>query len=202
MTDPIAISAQVAPNPRICIFTVDRDILPGDSFNCSSRELAKGSPLLEALFELPGVQQVLAAGRTLTVEKSGPEDWPAFGKRVAAVVREKIRGGGKLVVPEISRRGADDHIRRRVAHILENEINPRLAAHGGRVDVAGVDRGTVSLRMSGGCQGCASAAATLQQGVLQAIYEQVPEAAEVVDVTDHGAGEHPYYPGDAGQTPF
>lgn len=198
----IAISAQVAPNTRICIFTVDRDLLPGDSFNCSSQEMAKGSPLLEALFEITGVQQVLVAGKTLTIEKNSPEGWPEFGKKIGAVVREKIRSGVKLVVPEISRRGADDHIRRRVSYVLENEINPRIAAHGGRVDIVDVDRGTVSLRMSGGCQGCTSAAATLQQGVIQTLHDQVPELAEVIDVTDHGAGQTPYYSGDEGGTPL
>lgn len=198
----ISISAQIAPNPRLCIFTVDRDLLPGDAFNCASREMAKGSPLLEALFEIPGVQQVMVAGKTLTVEKSSQESWPEFGKKIGAAVREKIRSGVRLVVPEISRRGADDHIRRRVAYVLENEINPRIAAHGGRVDIVDVDRGTVSLRMSGGCQGCSSAAATLQQGVIQTLHDQVPELAEVIDVTDHSAGETPYYSGDAGGAPF
>jgi Fe/S biogenesis protein NfuA len=37
------------------------------------------------------------------------------------------------------------------------------------------------------------ATVTLDQGIESAILESVPEIRQVVDVTDHAAGESPYY---------
>jgi len=47
--------------------------------------------------------------------------------------------------------------------------------------------------MSGGCQGCASAQATLTLGIEKSIRQNVPEVTRVVDVTDHAGGENPYF---------
>lgn len=81
----------------------------------------------------------------------------------------------------------------RIQQVLEQEINPRIAAHGGAVEMVDVDEGTLYLRMSGGCQGCAASAATLRQGVERMVREAVPEIQEIVDLTDHTAGTNPYF---------
>lgn len=82
----------------------------------------------------------------------------------------------------------------RVHRLLEQEINPRIAAHGGAVELVDVDdQGTLYLRMMGGCQGCAASAATLRMGIERMLREAVPEVREIVDVTDHAAGVNPYY---------
>ena len=47
--------------------------------------------------------------------------------------------------------------------------------------------------MGGGCQGCSMSAATLTEGIRSAILEAIPEIFEVVDATDHSAGEDPFY---------
>ncbi len=81
----------------------------------------------------------------------------------------------------------------RVQRVLEDEINPRIAAHGGAVELVDVSDDTLYVRMSGGCQGCAASAATLRQGVERMVREAVPEVGEIIDVTDHTAGANPYY---------
>ncbi|HEV2311150.1 MAG TPA: NifU family protein [Acidimicrobiia bacterium] len=80
-----------------------------------------------------------------------------------------------------------------VLTVLESEINPAIAAHGGRADLVAVDDGIAYVRMSGGCQGCGLAAVTLSQGIEVAILDAVPEVTSVMDVTDHAAGDSPYY---------
>ena len=84
-------------------------------------------------------------------------------------------------------------IEERVTAVLERRINPSIAGHGGRADLVSVDDGVVSLRLSGGCQGCGMAAATLRNGIEVRLREAIPEITEVVDVTDHQAGADPYY---------
>src|SRR6266849_3433997 len=50
----------------------------------------------------------------------------------------------------------------------------------------------VYLQMGGGCQGCGMADVTLKQGIETMIREELPEVADIIDVTDHAAGENPY----------
>lgn len=80
-----------------------------------------------------------------------------------------------------------------VLRVLEEQINPAIAAHGGRADLVAVEDTIAYLRLSGGCQGCGMAAVTLSQGIEVAILDNVPEITEVVDVTDHASGTNPYY---------
>ena len=79
--------------------------------------------------------------------------------------------------------------------LLEKSVNPSLAAHGGFATLVGVDEaaGNVYLTMGGGCQGCSMSRMTLTQGIRQTIIEALPEVKEVLDVTDHSAGESPFY---------
>jgi len=80
-----------------------------------------------------------------------------------------------------------------VLTVLDEEINPAIAAHGGRADLVAVEDGVAYVRMSGGCQGCGLAAVTLTQGIEAAILDSVSEIKSVIDVTDHASGENPYY---------
>lgn len=82
---------------------------------------------------------------------------------------------------------------RSVIAVLEEQVNPQIAMHGGRADLVAVDNAIAYLRLSGGCQGCGLAALTLSQGILVAIKEAVPEIVDVVDVTAHAEGTNPYY---------
>jgi Fe/S biogenesis protein NfuA len=84
-------------------------------------------------------------------------------------------------------------VAQRVIQVLDHQINPSIAAHGGRADLVAVDDGAAYLRLSGGCAGCGMAAVTLSQGIEVAIKESVPEVVRIVDVTDHAAGTNPYY---------
>ena len=81
----------------------------------------------------------------------------------------------------------------RVRTVLDRQINPAVASHGGRAELVSVtDDGVVSLRLSGGCQGCGMAAQTLRNGIEVALRDNIPEITEIHDVTDHAAGENPY----------
>lgn len=81
----------------------------------------------------------------------------------------------------------------RVQQLLDQQINPSLAAHGGFATLVEVRDSTAVVTMGGGCQGCAVSAVTLREGIQKAILEHIPEITEVVDTTDHDAGENPFY---------
>ncbi len=77
--------------------------------------------------------------------------------------------------------------------VLDNEINPAVAAHGGLISLIDVKENVVYLRLGGGCQGCGMADVTLKQGIEKSIRFAVPEVGEILDVTDHASGRNPYY---------
>ena len=81
----------------------------------------------------------------------------------------------------------------RVRGVLDAEVNPVIAAHGGQVVLVGVDRGWIHVRLEGGCQGCSLAEVTIRQGIEPLLRARVPELVGLADVTDHAAGTDPYF---------
>lgn len=81
----------------------------------------------------------------------------------------------------------------KVRTLLNERINPAIAAHGGVAHLVAVDGSVAQLELGGGCQGCGLAAVTLRQGIERAILDAIPEIDEVVDVTDHSLGTNPFY---------
>jgi Fe/S biogenesis protein NfuA len=99
------------------------------------------------------------------------------------------------VPPEVLEAGIGGPLGSRVVAVLEKVVNPAIASHGGRADLVAIDEagGVAYLRLSGGCQGCAMSRMTLTQGIETSLRDEVPEVTRVVDVTDHGGGDNPYY---------
>ena len=89
--------------------------------------------------------------------------------------------------------GWRDPIAARIQEVLDRQINPSVAAHGGFVDLLEVRGGAAYVQLGGGCQGCAQVDVTLRQGIEVAIMAAVPQITEVIDVTDHAAGTNPYF---------
>ena len=97
----------------------------------------------------------------------------------------------------------DDPIAQRVQDVLDRQINPGVASHGGHVALEKVEGGAAYVRLGGGCQGCGSADITLRQGIEEAIIAAVPDIKEVKDATDHALGTNPYYaPSESGHSPL
>jgi len=80
----------------------------------------------------------------------------------------------------------------RVRDVLESQVNPAIAAHGGMISLVDVEETDVYVEMSGGCQGCTLSRMTLRQGVERMLREAVPELTAVHDATDHASGDNPY----------
>jgi Fe/S biogenesis protein NfuA len=100
--------------------------------------------------------------------------------------------GGALRVDNPNE-GWQDPTARAVQDVLDRQINPGVGTHGGMVTLVDVKDGTAFMRFGGGCQGCAAVDVTLKQGVETAVKAAVPAISAIVDVTDHDAGENPYY---------
>jgi Fe/S biogenesis protein NfuA len=79
--------------------------------------------------------------------------------------------------------------------VLDEQVNPSIASHGGRADLVALDedKKIVYIKMSGGCQGCAMSRLTLTQGIEATLRDAIPELTDVIDVTDHASGDNPFY---------
>ena len=116
---------------------------------------------------------------------------------------DSLQGGLKLVNPnrpEPSSPAMGDMeldlsgpLAQRVYEVVEQQVNPAIASHGGRAELVSVEEPIAYVRLHGGCQGCGMAAVTLHQGIEVAIRDNVPEIEQVVDVTDHASGDNPYF---------
>ena len=85
-------------------------------------------------------------------------------------------------------------MRRQIQKLIDDEINPFVANHGGEIQLVDYLDKNVYIEMLGGCQGCAASSATLKQGVEQLLRDNFGEDInEIIDVTDHSAGNNPYY---------
>lgn len=84
-------------------------------------------------------------------------------------------------------------MRRKIQTLIDDMINPAVASHGGAVELVDYVNDKVFVRMTGGCQGCASSTATLKSGIERLVKEEFPTIKEVVDVTNHEDGTNPYY---------
>jgi Fe/S biogenesis protein NfuA len=102
-----------------------------------------------------------------------------------------ITGGGLRI--QNPNEGWQDPVARAVQEVIDRQINPGVGSHGGQVTLVDVKDGTAFMRFGGGCQGCAAVDVTLKQGVETAVRAAVPAISAIVDVTDHQAGENPYY---------
>jgi Fe-S cluster biogenesis protein NfuA len=195
MDHPISITAEPVDQQR-CKFLVDRPVFTGLR-RFTSQADGVGSPLAEALYAISGITEIIVAGNAVTVVKDTPTSWQALGKSVGAAIRQALSSGVPPVAEKAPVTGAarlsDDELYERVNDLFEQQVNPMVAGHGGRVELIDVQDAVVMLRMSGGCQGCGMASVTLRQGIEGALHQAIPEVQGIVDVTDHGSGANPYF---------
>jgi Fe/S biogenesis protein NfuA len=111
---------------------------------------------------------------------------------------EEDATGGQLTIKAPGIKGSEPPVEaaldERINWLLETEINPALAAHGGRVRLVEITAEMQAvLQFGGGCHGCGMADVTLKQGIEQTLTRRVPEIRGVLDATDHHSGKNPYY---------
>jgi Fe-S cluster biogenesis protein NfuA len=190
--DEIKITGDPSNTGDRCKFVVDRPLLPDESAFFGSADDARLSPLAAELLRASGIESVLIADNTVTLSAVHPIDWPALG--VGNVIRKHIRSGLPIVEEDyFDAVPSEKDLKWVIGDLLDREINPAVAAHGGFVELIDVRKNNVYIRLGGGCQGCGAADITLKQGIEKAIRDLVPRVGEILDTTDHAAGRNPYY---------
>ena len=139
----------------------------------------------DQVFDAGGFEVVIAGDSTGLLE-GATVDWV-----------ESLSGSGfKVESPSLRPIGVDaptGDLAEQVRQVIDVQINPSIASHGGKISLIDVRDTVVYLEMSGGCQGCGMAAATLSQGIRRILMEALPQITEIQDITNHEAGANPYY---------
>ena len=139
----------------------------------------------DQVFDAGGFEVVVPSGSAELLE-GATVDWV-----------ESMEGSGFMVEsPNLRPIGIDaptGGLADQVRHVIDLQINPSIATHGGEINLVDVRDTVVYLEMSGGCQGCGMAAATLSQGVRRILMEALPQITDIQDITNHSAGANPYY---------
>ena len=180
-----------------CKFVVSQPVYAGGVRRFANAEEATGSPLAEAIFRIPGLDasELIVSGNIVTVVKQGGAPWQAMGKAVGGAIRAALASDVPPVaaMPRPPSAVSDDALYEQVAKLFEEQVNPMVARHGGRVELIDVQDAVVMLRMGGGCQGCGMADVTLRQGIEGMLAQFVPAVRGIVDITDHATGANPYF---------
>ena len=145
-----------------------------------------------AAVRVTGVQDGVA-----TLELSGsPGAVLPLAARIEAQIRAAVPGitAVRIVTPgDPAPPQADTTLAEQAARVIDSEINPAIAAHRGRVILAGAENGWIRIRLDGGCQGCSLAEVTVRQGIEPLLRTRLPGVVGVLDVTDHQAGTQPFF---------
>jgi Fe-S cluster biogenesis protein NfuA len=191
--DEIKIQAE-PKDDQTCRFTVDRPVYADGSIYFGAQAQAAGSPLAERILAIDTVESVLVQDSVVTVSAATGGDWMPVAKQVGTVIRAVFASDETPIAEDALRALPDtEEIKKKIQSVLDGEINPAVAAHGGWVELIDVKKNEVFIKMGGGCQGCGMADVTLKQGVEKSIRQAVPEIGAIMDTTDHATGRNPYY---------
>jgi len=181
-------------HPEQCAFEVSSPLFAENSAHFADRESAHGSPLVERIFEMGTVGDVLVNHSTLRLTLTGEANWEDTIPLVGTIIRDALLSDDPVISEAVRENQlSPEELERRVKQVLDTVINPAVAAHGGIVTLLDVVNNTVFLEFGGGCQGCGMINVTLKYGVERAVREEIPEVGEILDTTDHAAGRNPYY---------
>ncbi len=150
--------------------------------------------LVEPGFEKPNDIESVSEGIRIIVDSA--DQTKVEGAKIEFV--DDLYGGGFKVTNPNKPQWNND-LERKVQELIDQQIAPSLAAHGGFLELYEVKEGKAYVHFGGGCQGCGMADVTLKQGVEKLIKDTLPEITHVVDSTDHAQGENPYFKPGPGQ---
>ncbi len=186
------------PDTDTCKVTLNRELAPGRTEFFETHAEAVNSPVAQRVMRVPGVHSVILKDNVVIVAKHMGAEWSTMLEPIEEAIRAELDPNAApspvdAIAEAAAGSGPEEELRARVQEIIDNEINPSVAAHGGYISLLDVQGTRVFLHMGGGCQGCGMAAQTLKHGVETAIKRQVPEVSEILDTTDHASGSNPYY---------
>jgi Fe-S cluster biogenesis protein NfuA len=183
------------PDEKICIFHFDCILLPQNSWVIDSLEDAEHSPFGYELFKDNAFTKiVIHESQIIFSFKEDPEDWQKFCLEMGQKLRELLQKELPLLnASTLQKLPSSAAVKKTAEELIESQINPGLAGHGGDCILSKIEGNTIFITMGGGCQGCSVAGDTLSFGIDKTLRENIPFLGAVIDLTDHSSGTNPFF---------
>jgi Fe-S cluster biogenesis protein NfuA len=173
------------------------------------------SPIAGKIFGFPWVEEVTVAPNSITIKRQDWVDFDIIAEPLKELIEEHFKSssnndpieentGLKAKTTTGNTNTSDDQINNagslngtssefsQIADFLDQEVNPMVASHGGKITLVNYNEGLVELKMEGGCQGCGMAQVTLRDGVEKSLKENFSFITSIKDTTDHKEGLNPF----------
>ena len=192
-TAVIEIYTEMTPNPESVKFVTNQHILPNFQLDFKNRELASGSAMAKALFEIPFVNGVFIANNFVTITKKAEYDWFEITPELKEEVRKFLASGVKPVddallpkdlLSEPNQASTHTDIESKIKDLLEKYVKPAIQMDGGHIEFRSFDEGVVKLALQGSCSGCPSSTLTLKSGIEGLLKRMVPEVTTVEAIAE------------------
>jgi NFU1 iron-sulfur cluster scaffold homolog, mitochondrial len=191
-TNIIEIYTEMTPNPESVKFVTNRHILPNFQLDFKTKELAAGSALATALFEIPFVNGVFIANNFVTITKNPEYDWFEITPELKEAMKNFLQSGKKPVddtllpkdiLQEQQSQAANEDPETKIKDLLDKYVKPAVQMDGGHIEFKSFDMGVVTLSLQGACGSCPSSTLTLKSGIEGLLKRMVPEVEEVIAET-------------------
>ncbi len=190
------VKVEILESGNVGKFSIGK-VISKSAVTYESAAQAQRSPLASKIFGFPWTQKVQVGQDYVIVEKQDWVDWEVLAEPLSGLIQEHIEERLQKVNeieenPELREPDLSHPLAERIFTVIDNEINPAVAEHGGYIRLIDVKDDKVFIQMEGGCHGCGMSKLTLTEGITETLKKYFPEIKDVVDVTDHALGTNPY----------
>ena len=186
------IQTQTTPNPNSLKFIPGIQILDHiGTYDFSTIESARISPLARQLFRIDGVTRVFLAPDFISVTKDDNEQpWNTMKPDIFACIMDFFSSNQPVLLDEASLDNTstinedDDETTIMIKELLDTRIRPTVMEDGGDIRFVSFEDGIVKLALQGSCSGCPSSSVTLKNGIENMMQFYIPEVLSVEAVDD------------------
>ena len=191
---PVTVYAESTPNPAVIKFVANKKLVTA-TYEFTSIDEAKVSPLATELFHFPFVKSVFMEENYISVTKYDMTEWETITMEVREFIRSFIENGKEIVnsnAQDVLNKSSDkldeayesrDDTSKEIINILEEYIKPAVASDGGNIQFESYnpDTKTVKVILQGACSGCPSSTFTLKNGIENMLKEMLKGRVETVE---------------------
>ncbi|WP_452221864.1 NifU family protein [Lacinutrix salivirga] len=190
----VTVYAESTPNPSVLKFVANKK-LATTSYEFTSIDEAKYSPIATELFHFPFVKSVFIDENYISVTKFEVAQWEDITIEVREFIKNYIESGKNIISPEAPEqlnKSAEkldttyeklDDVSKEITNILEEYVKPAVASDGGNIQFQSYDSATKSVKviLQGACSGCPSSTFTLKNGIENMLKEMMPGKVNTVE---------------------
>ena len=191
---PVTVYAESTPNPSAMKFVANKKLVT-NSFEFTSIDDAKFSPLATQLFHLPFVKAVFMDENYISITKYEVAEWNDITLELREFIRSYIENGKDILLPNAAQslqkttQQLDDTFEtlddtsKEIINILEEYVKPAVASDGGNIQFQSYnsESKTVKVILQGACSGCPSSTFTLKNGIENMLKEMLKGKVETVE---------------------